>query len=282
MAIPVEDPERIVLLEVLPLDDGRGKDPSHRVDERLEDLVVRPASQPRRSVAEIEWVLQQLSTVRPHIERYRQRPGRIDAGRGGIESELADGDRHPAGTEVPEAQDPLVVGHDDQPDLGIRGSPQDVVDAPEVVRRDPDTPRSPEDVAEVLTGTADGRRVDDGQEFFEVLRQDPVEERLVPILEGCQADVALEVVGLAADVLELEGDLLLDRVDTRRQEAAEAEHIALLVTEGGALVEERLADQLAASAVDRQAKPRRLERAHIGRGLAKHHRPQMVWFAIRS
>jgi hypothetical protein len=38
-----------------------------------------------------------------------------------------------------------------------------------------------------------------------------MKERLVPILERCQPDVALQVIGLAPYVLELESDLLLDR-----------------------------------------------------------------------
>ena len=57
----------------------------------------------------------------------------------------------------------------------------------------------------------DGRRVDDRHELLEVLDEDPVEEGLVAVLERRQADVALEVVALAADVLELQADLLLDR-----------------------------------------------------------------------
>ena len=106
---------------------------------------------------------------------------------------------------------------------------KDVVDPADVVGRDPDAARTPEDVAELLARETDGRRVDDRQELLEVLDEDPVEQGLVAVLERGQADVALEVVGLAPDVLELERDLLLDRRHTRRQQTVQAEGVALLV-----------------------------------------------------
>ena len=182
------------------------------------------------------------------VEGDGQGPGRIDARRGGVQGELADGDGHAARALVAEAQDALVVGDHDQADRLVGRRAQDLVDAADVVGRDPDAARTPQDVAELLAGAADGRRVDDRQELLEVLGQDAVEERLVAVLQGRQADVALEVVRLAADVLELEGDLLLDGRDARRHEPAQAERVALVVGEGGALVEQRLGDQFAPTA----------------------------------
>ena len=102
-------------------------------------------------------------------------------------------------------------------------------------------------MAELLAGAADRWRVDDRHELLEVLRQQPVEERLVAILERGKADVVLQLVALAADVLELERDLLLDGRDARRQEPAQAERVALGLGEGGVLVEQPVADQRAAA-----------------------------------
>ena len=61
-----------------------------------------------------------------------------------------------------------------------------------------------DDVAELLAGAPHRGRVDDRQELLEVLGEEPVEERRVAVLERRQADVLLEVVVLAAEVLELE------------------------------------------------------------------------------
>ena len=78
------------------------------------------------------------------------------------------------------------------------------VDPADVVGGDPDAPRAPDDVAELLAGETDRRGVDDRQELLEVLDEQPVEERLVAVLESGQSDVPLEVIGLAPDVLQLE------------------------------------------------------------------------------
>ena len=82
--------------------------------------------------------------------------------------------------------------------------------------------RPPDDVAELLARPPDGRRVDDRQELLEVLGEEPVEQRRVAILERGQPDVALERVVLAAEVLELELDLLLDGQDAVGQQPAQA------------------------------------------------------------
>ena len=58
-------------------------------------------------------------------------------------------------------------------------------------------------MAELLAGKTDGRRVDDREEFLEVVDEESIEERLVAILERGQSDVPLEVIGFAANVLEL-------------------------------------------------------------------------------
>ncbi len=98
-------------------------------------------------------------------------------------------------------------------------------------------------MAELLAREADRRRVDDRQELLEIVDEQPVEQGLVAVLERREADVALEVVGLAPDVLQLEGDLLVDRRHARRQQAVEAEGIPLAGGEGRALVEQWLCDK---------------------------------------
>jgi hypothetical protein len=50
------------------------------------------------------------------------------------------------------------------------------------------------DPAELQARLADGRRVDDGDEFGEVVDQEPVEEDLVPVHEALEVDVFFEVV----------------------------------------------------------------------------------------
>ena len=274
VAIAIEDADRVVLLEVLPLDDGPREDPGHSVDERLDDRVVRPAAQPRRPVPDVERIVQERLTVGPDIERDGQGAGRIDARGGRVQRQLAHRDRHPAGPLVAEAQDALVVGDDDQADV-IAGGSKDGVDPVDVIRSDPDAARASDDVAELLASKTDGRRVDDRQELLEVLDEEPVEERLVAVLECCQSDVPLEVIGLAADVLELQPDLLVDRRQAWRQQTVQAKGVALADRECGALVQERIRDQIVPAAPNGQSRGRSLTHGLRGgrrRGGCQPHR----------
>ena len=74
--------------------------------------------------------------------------------------------------------------------------------------------------------------------------QHAVEERGVAVLQRGEADVPLEVVRLAAEVLELEVDLLLDgqRPGPGRS-PARPKACALVQAEGQVLVEQALAEQ---------------------------------------
>ena len=127
---------------------------------------------------------------------------------------------------------------------------KDVVDPTDVVGGDPDAARTPEDVAELLAGEADRRRVDDRQELLEVLDKEAIEQRLVAVLERGESDVPLQVIWLAPDVLQLQCDLLVDRGHARRQQAVQAVQIAFPRRERRPFVEERLRDQVVTATPD--------------------------------
>ena len=175
-------------------------------------------------------------------ETGRVRAGMDAAGRG-VQGELADRDGHPAGALVAEAEDPLVVGDDDEPDVVVRALAQELRDPPAsagVIQ----TPRVRRTMwLNSWHGPPDRRRVDDRQELLEVLGEQPVEERRVAVLERGQPDVALEGVVLAPEVLELELDLLLDGQDAVGQEAAQPEGVALGVGEGQVLGQQPAAEE---------------------------------------
>ena len=231
VAVAGEDAHRIVALEILPLDDGRREHPGHRLHERLDDRIVGRAAQARRPVSDVQRIVKELAAVGPYIERDGQGVRRIDARGCRVQGQLSDRDRHPAGSLVAQAQDALVVGDDDQADV-VAGRPQDAIDPADVVRGDPDPTRTPDDVTELLTGKTDRRRVDDREEFLEVLDQQPIEQGLVAVLESGQSDVPLEFIGLAPDVLQFQRNLLVDRCHTRWQEPVQAEGVAFIGREG--------------------------------------------------
>ena len=122
--VAVQEPKGDVLLEVLELDEAARPDLADPVDECLDERVVRGAPEARRPIAQVERVLEERVVVRPDVERDGQGQDRMDAAGGRVQGQLSDRDRHPAGALVAEAQDPLVVGHDDQPDVLVRRGPR--------------------------------------------------------------------------------------------------------------------------------------------------------------
>ena len=98
-------------------------------------------AQPRAAASRGTVVVQQLRVVGAHVEADGQRLRRMDAGRGGVERELADRDAHAARALVAEAEDALVVGDDDQAHVVERRVAEHLVHAAHVVRRDPEAAR---------------------------------------------------------------------------------------------------------------------------------------------
>ncbi len=148
--------------------------------------------------ADVERVVEPLVVVGADVEQDRQRRGRVDAAAGRVERELADRDAHAAGALVAQAEDALAVGDDDHLDLRRGGVLQDRVDVVALRIGDEQAARAAIDVAELLAGEADRRRVDDRHHLGQVVEQEPVEQRLVGVLELAQVDVPFEVGRLRA------------------------------------------------------------------------------------
>ena len=115
--VAVEQAQRVGLLEVLELDHAARPDLLDAADEGLDERVVLGAAQPRRPIAEVERIGEERRVVGPDVERDRQGQGRVDPAGRRVQRELADRDGHAAGALVAEPEDPLVVGHDDEPDV---------------------------------------------------------------------------------------------------------------------------------------------------------------------
>ena len=273
VAVALDEPHRVVLLEVLELDQAARPDLLDAGHERLDERVVLRAAQPRRSIAQVQRICEQRGVVRSDVERYRQGQRRVDAARRRVQRELADRDGHAACALIAEPQDPLVVGHDDEPHVLERPLAEDVRDPSDVGRRDPRAARPPDDVAEFLARPPDRRRVDDRQELLEVVGEESIEQRRVAVLERGEPDVLLERVGLDAQVLELELDLLLDREHAGREEAAQPERLALLDREGEVLRQQAAAEERRPG----QRDPCRATGDHVvERGRQRLHGPSMV------
>ena len=99
------------------------------------------------------------------------------------------------------------------------------------------------DVAESLAGEPDCRGVDQRLDLVDIVAHDAKEQRLVAVMQRVERDILLEVVGQAAQISQHAHRLLFHRKHMRGQQAAQAEHIALLLGKRGTLVEQRIAQQ---------------------------------------
>ena len=168
----------------------------------------------------------------------------MDPRRRHVDRDLAHGDAHPARPLVAQAQDALVVRDHDEAHVVERGVGQDLRHAPAMLRGDPEAAGPPEDPAVLLAGQAHGGGVDDGQELLQVVTQDPVEEVLVAVLQGGQADVALEGIALADDVAVGPAGLLAHRAHHVGEQALERQLPPLLPGERGGAIAHRVVQEL--------------------------------------
>src|SRR5207247_223533 len=88
-------------------------------------------------------------------------PARATAARRRIQSELADRDPHSVRAEVTEPEDALAARHDDAADVALRPVAEDLAKAALPPDRQVQAARTAKEMAELLTGLADGRRVHD-------------------------------------------------------------------------------------------------------------------------
>jgi len=164
-------------VEVLPLHERARENPRDAVDKGLDQRCVVAALQSPLPEADVVGILQQLGVVGADVQADRKALRRVQAGHRTVERHPPARDADAAGALIACAQHTLVVGDDDQAHLLVGSVPEDLWDAVRVVRGDPDALGAPEDVAVLLAGPTNGRRVDDRHQLGQVVDQHPVEQR---------------------------------------------------------------------------------------------------------
>jgi len=124
---------------------------------------------------------------------------------------------------VAQAQNPLPVGDDDDVDLPPGPVAQDLPDAVAVGIGDEKAARTAVDLAEALAGQPDRRGIKDRQHLLDVVGHQPVEQRLVGVLQRAQVNVPGDVSGLLLIGPVPAARLLLQRLHHSRQQAAQAQ-----------------------------------------------------------
>jgi hypothetical protein len=240
VAVALKDRQRVGGREILPLQQHTWQFGAHGLDEPVDEIVVAGAGQPTVPPAEIHGVGQEPGIVGADVQEDRQGARWVDSAQRRVQRQLADRDAHAADALVTQAQNPLPVGDDDDVDLSPRPVTQDLPNAVAVRIGDEKATRTAVDLAEALAGQPDGRGVKDRQHLLDVVRHQPVEQRLVGVLQRPQVNVPGEVGGLLLVGLVPAARLLIQRLHHGRQQAVQAQPGAFLLGEGGALVRQRV------------------------------------------
>ena len=112
-----------------------------------------------------------------------------------------------------------------------------------IVGADEEAARPLKNMTEPLARKADRRGVNQRLDFIDVVGHDTEEQSLVAVVQPVQRHVFFQVVRQAAQIGHHALGLRLHGKHMRRQQTAQSKRVALLLGEGRALVEKRIAQQ---------------------------------------
>lgn len=197
-------------------------------------------------VAEVGGVVEEFLVVGPDVEIHGDHASGVDAGGGGVDGELADGDVGPVDTPVADAEDLLRVGRDDQVHV-VWSEAKAVKGGLDLVGRvdgEVDGAGALVVVRPLLDRVADSGVVHDRQQFGEVVGEESVLEDLVAFVQRIEPEVLRKVGGLTAELGIAPGSLLVESLDGCWKAANEAEGVTFLSGEGGAAIAGRVVEDL--------------------------------------
>ena len=242
-AVFVQETEGVVIGKIFELDQRPGEGFRGGGDELLHQGVVDFARGAALVQAEVQRVVQQRLVVGADVDQHRQTLRGVEPRTRGVEGELSNGNAHAVGPEIAQAQNALAIGHNDHADVPARPVAQHPGNVPHVLLRNIHAVRTPENLPKLLARQAHGGRVDQGHHLFDEPGHDMVIERLIAILQRGEVDVAFQIrrpfpVG-AKEALHL----VVNALDMRRHQAAQAQGVTLGFAKGGSFVQGRVLHQ---------------------------------------
>ena len=240
VAVALEDRLRVRGREILPLQQHIRQLVAHGGYELVDESVVVVVVDAPVPPAEVLRVLEEFDVVGAHVEHDRQGARRADPTDQDVERQLADRDAHPADALIPQSENPLAVGHHDHVGVAVRAVAQHLAQMLAVGIADEQSPRAAVDLAELLAGLTDRRRVDDRHRLGDVVAQQPVEQRLVAVLQGAQVDVLIETGTTCGELAPTVLDLLIEGLLRGGQQTKQPVLETFGVGEGGALGGQRV------------------------------------------
>jgi len=244
IAITLQQDGGIDARKILPLQQNVRPAAFHGTYEGFDEIVVFLAANPVMLPADVDRIVQQRLVVGAHIQQDRQAVLRRNSRQRGVKRHLADGNPHPARALVAEAKNALAVRDHDAANVVIAWIGKDMIDALLVRVAQEQPARFAPDLAEPLAALAHGGRVNDWQQFLDVVFNEGIEERLTGVLQIPHDRVFAKTVGLIVQLLHAPLALFFLGGHIRGQQAMQAEGIAFRLGKGCSLVEPRVQKQI--------------------------------------
>ena len=242
LAVLHQDAASVARPEVLEVQERPGKHFTGHLQIGIDEALVAFATHTGMAIAQVGEIVEQLLVVGAHVQIHGDHPVRVDTRGGRVDSQLANGDIGTVHAPVTDAQDLLCI-RDHQQVHVIGPQPQRFEGCSNVlgmIHIQVHGARTTVVPAPFLDGLTDGRVVNDGQHFHQVIGQQPVVEHLVSVVQLVQVDVLLDVAFIAGILAVGTRGLLLQRLHGHRQPAGQSIPGTLFQGEGRALVGERI------------------------------------------
>jgi hypothetical protein len=240
VSVAVQQANGVGALPILEMDAAIGEDRLHRLHEFLDEFVEFLLGWRRFAHPEIERIRPKRRVGRADIEQHGQQAIGRHRRAGGIELQFADRDSHAVGADIAETENPPAGRDADEAHIAFRPIPQDLRDTAFHVARDIHAARAPVDVSEGEAGIGDRRVVEDRHKARRVGHDGAVEQRLVPVRQPDQIDVAFEVGRFCIEMTHDALDLPVEALDRMRQQPLQPTCAALFEAEGSTLVANRI------------------------------------------
>ena len=164
----------------------------------LNKIVVTVSANSLMTIAKVTRIVTKLFSVRSAVNHKRQNVGGIDSCCAGIHHELSYGNVYPVGSPVSDSKNPLRVSHHDKPNFSVfRRIFQGLLNILGVI--DIQICRILwiyKEIAIVLNGFCNGRVINNGVEFCEMLRKKIVEERTIGVENLHQEEPLFQIICL--------------------------------------------------------------------------------------
>ena len=223
--------------EVLELDAAAREHLLHRHHEFLHEGVVLGAGDAALPQAGVQRILQESLVVGAHVQRHGQRGLGRHATERRVQRQLADGNAHAAHALITQTQDAFAIGHHDEAHVILGPVLQHLADAALAVQAHIQAARPAHDVSELLARLAHGGRVHQRHQARRIAAQHGEEQALVVVGQFAEVDVLVQIGGALLHLALHAQQLVGRRAHAVGQQAHQPKRLALVLGEGGSLVQ---------------------------------------------